>query len=347
MLTRFDAVPVGERLDVATAAATRRDLRPHAEAVAEARKLADMRSGRTDPKYQNLLWATLLTHIQHSRDVARLLKADCAMLAYDRDYDAAIESCRATLGAGRSIGDEPFMISQLVRMAIVGEALASTERVLNLGMASEAALARLQADLLGEMDQPLGLMGVRGERAMMHDMFGKLATGEVTLRDARRMSASQPSYGADWLASASSAFIRYNHGLVLKRMNEAVEIAKRPAHEQADLWHEWETRNSSADGLVTQIASSLSRGAVPAVSQYNFAFLRSRGLIAAMILVLAAERHRIAPRLVPRPDRGDRPEVPPARLPGPVLREAARLQARRRSPDGLLARVRPHRRRWP
>ena len=299
---------------MATAAATRRDLRPHAAAVVEARKLADMRAGRTDPKYEKRLWATLLPHVQATRDVARLHFADSALLAYDHEFDAAIESCRATLGAGRSIGDEPFLISQLVQIAIISQTLASTERVLNLGVASDEALARLQSDLLAELDQPRGLPGMRGERAMMDDVFGKLVTGEVTIRDARGMSPNGSTDAAEWLASASSAFIRYNHGLALNRMNEAVEIAKRPAHEQPILWDEWESRNTSTDSLVTKIASSLSREAVPAVSGSIIACLRSRAQIAAMILVIAAERHRVAHGEFP-----DRIEAIDSRFRPPVL----------------------------
>ena len=50
--------------------------------------------------------------------MARLLQADAAIRAHNGDLDGALDSCRAILGAGRSIGDEPFVISQLVRIAI-------------------------------------------------------------------------------------------------------------------------------------------------------------------------------------------------------------------------------------
>ena len=58
------------------------------------------------------------------------------------------------LSIGRSIGDEPFLISQLVRIAIGTVAMKSTRRVLGQGEPSDAALARLQALVLDELAQP-------------------------------------------------------------------------------------------------------------------------------------------------------------------------------------------------
>ena len=92
----------------------------------------------------------------------RLLVADAAIRAHDGDCDGALDSCRAILGTARSIGDEPFLISQLVRFAIDAVALKSVRRALGQGESSEAALARLQNLLTDELAQPLMLHRAEG-----------------------------------------------------------------------------------------------------------------------------------------------------------------------------------------
>ena len=294
ILARLSKVTAPDRLDDAMAAAIRRELRAIAPAIVEARKLAVMPRGRSDPNYKKLLWSTLLDHVQNSRSVARLMVADAALRAHDGDPDGALESCRACVNVGRSIGDEPFLISQLVRIAYANLALSAAERAVNQGEPCDDAMAKLQALLLDEADQPLALIGMRGERAMIDDIFSKLATGEVTFREIQGTAGSAPLSAPEFLASASGAFVRYNYGLAIGRMNEAVEIAKRPHHEQPALWDDWDKRAVPTDSVVAQLASSLSRETLPSVAAYNNALIRIRGQLLAMATLLAAERHRLA-----------------------------------------------------
>ena len=309
---RLDAIPASERLDDATAAEIRRELRPIGPAVIQARSLARGAMGRTDPKYQYLLWGTLLPHVQASRSVARLLQADSAIQAHDGAIDGALEDCRAILGVERSIGDEPFCISQLVRIAILNIGLSAAERALNQGTASDAALARLQTLILDEADNSASLIGLRGERAMVDDVFMKLATGEVTVKQMNGMGPNDPSTATEILTSMSTAFVRHNHALAMIRMNAAVEIAKRPIEAQPPLWEEWEKGAALADGLVAQLASNLSREAIPSIGHFSNACIRIRVQCSAMLVLIGAERHRLAhgrfpdridtidPRFVPR-----------------------------------------------
>jgi hypothetical protein len=294
VVDRLGEVAAWDRFDNALASDIRRELRRVAPAVAEARKLATMDRGRTDPAYAKLLWGTLLPHIQNTRSVAKLLQADAALRSHDGDPDGALESSRACLNAGRSVGDEPFMVSQLVRMACLGRAVAATDRALNQGEPSDDAMAKLQSLLLDEADQPLALTALRGERATIDSVFSQLAQGEATYRQAMGSGGIIADPAAEFLTSVSGAFVRYNHGLALARMNEAVEIAKLPAPEQPAFWDERERQPTASDNLVARIASSLSREAVLSLGSCNHAYLRSRSQLYAMAILLAAERHRRA-----------------------------------------------------
>src|SRR6185437_5465212 len=57
-------------------------------------------------------FATLLPHVQKAREVAYWLGLDARYAALAGQPDRGIKAARAQLVAGRSIGDEPFLISQ-------------------------------------------------------------------------------------------------------------------------------------------------------------------------------------------------------------------------------------------
>src|SRR5262249_25100913 len=141
---RLGATPDNIRLDDATVGTLRAELERHEEAVEVARTVANYRRGRHELELGPTLIDTPLPGTQAARTAGRLLAADAAVRAQDGDLDGALDSCRAILGVARSIGDEPFIISQLVRMAIRSVAVSSTRRVLAQGEASDKALTSLQ-----------------------------------------------------------------------------------------------------------------------------------------------------------------------------------------------------------
>src|SRR5262249_47878276 len=126
---------------------------------------------------------TSLRHAQDARVVARLLQLDALLRAEEGDVDGALESCRAILNVGRSLGDEPIVMSQLVRRAIGSYALHVVERVLAQGEPSDQALATIQGALADESGQiqALSLSAYRGDRAQLYELMGRLATGEVAI----------------------------------------------------------------------------------------------------------------------------------------------------------------------
>ncbi len=132
-----------------------------AESLQVARTLVRCNNGRFDPKLGPLLIDTPLPWILNVREVARLLAADCALRAHDKDLDGAFDSCRAMLNAARSIGDEPFLISQMTRLGTSKQAAKAARRVLGQGEASDLALASTQERLLDELEEPLIRFGLR------------------------------------------------------------------------------------------------------------------------------------------------------------------------------------------
>ncbi|MDB5351368.1 MAG: hypothetical protein JWN86_2615 [Planctomycetota bacterium] len=310
---RVEKLAPNVRLDNALDAAIRRELRSLKPALVRARALAGRDRGHTDLVVPRIVYATLLGHVQNTRQVMRLLEVDSALLAHDGDIDGALDSCRAILAVGRSIGDEPFLVSQLVRMNAAARAMGAAERAMAQGTASDAALARLQALLFDEADQPMLLWGMRGERAATDDVFSKLATGEITAKEIRGLIGNTPAMPIELAASVSGAFIRFNHGLALEMLNEAVEIAKKPMDEQVDLWAAWKSKSTPPTDVLPRFVGSLTFEVLPGVDSVALAYIRTRSMMHAMAATIAAERHRLAhgsfparlaeidPKFLPRP----------------------------------------------
>src|SRR5438105_3692037 len=115
-----------------------------AAALVRARQLVDVSNGLYAVAWSEDLVGTLMPHLEQARTMARLLNLDAVQRAQEGDADGALASCGAALNAGRSIGDEPTCISQLVRAACQVGAVSSLERALAQGEPSRAALEKLQ-----------------------------------------------------------------------------------------------------------------------------------------------------------------------------------------------------------
>ncbi len=320
---RIGDTPKNVRLDNETATVLRDDLNFHQAAVELARSVKNYARGRTEVVISPNPIETPLPHVQDARHLARLLVADSAVLAHDGDFDAALESCRSGIGVARSIGDEPFVISHLVRIAIVGVSVDAACRVLAQGEPSDAALARLQADLLTERDQPILLYGMRGERASMTEIIRKLANEEMPI--SALSSGGQPfdpTAPVPRIAPWGKLTFENQEAIELEWMNQAVSISRRPVFEQPPLWKDWEAEIERVHRLwYAPYTATLPLLLTPGLSAFATANLRYQTTLGAMSILLAAERHRQKtgqwPRSVAEIDKAILPEPTPR----PLLRQ--------------------------
>jgi hypothetical protein len=291
---RLGATADNGRLDDATAAALRGELETYDEAISIARTVADYRRGRHELELGPTLIDTPLPETQASRSVARLLAADAAIRVHDGDLDGALDSCRAILGTGRSIGDEPFLISQLVRVAIGSVAMKSARRVLGQGEPSDAALARFQSLILDELTQPLLFYGLRGERATLTELIRRLGTGEVPIS---ALSEGRPPWDPSGprgtIAPWGKLWFDHQRAVALEWMNDAVAIARRPIVEHPALWDAWQANvdrvKQNRLGIYTATLPLL---LMSALSSSSWAHSRYHCELGATAILLAAERHR-------------------------------------------------------
>lgn len=277
--------------------------------LARARDLEKIQAGRYEITLGRNPLALLLPHIQDARTVAMLLQFDALARAAAGDIDGALGSARAILGVARSIGDEPLAISQLVRMAITNVATDVIERSLARGQASDAALAATQAALAAEAAQPLALFGLRGERAVTYDVMDKLASGTIKLGELTGQGLKLPPGLGDAIPDA-----RGDQAIALHLMNLAVEIAKKPPHEQPALWERWD-RDIPASLPADRERHPLVYLLMPVGGSLSDSYLRTRALLRSAETMVGLERVRRARGHWPKPGESLAPafkDAPPA-----------------------------------
>jgi hypothetical protein len=278
------------RLDEERAGLLAREMAGLAPSLARARRLAQMPHGRHHLTMATNPIETLLEDQQKTRRIASLLRYDALHRAEKGDLRGALESCRAGVNAGRSLGDEPFVISQFIRIACLAVAFDMVERVLAQGEATEADLAALQKLLEEEEKHPTLLVAVRGERAVLDDLFTKLGDGTLTMESLTR-SGVIPSSDAGLimrLVVFSPGRVRRDHVLTLELMNQGVDIARLPAHEQG----------AASDRMMPQVRSLpiqavLTRLLIPATTRTVEATRRKTAQVRSLMTLVAVERYRL------------------------------------------------------
>ncbi len=281
-----DRVPTA-RLDAEQAALLEKELAGRAAALAEARKLADLPHGRHRLVIAEEPVNTLLNDQQNTRQVATLLAYDALLRAHKQDVGGALTSCRAGLNAARSLGDEPFIISQLIRIACIAVACDKVERALAQGEAGEADLLAVQDLLAREERHPTLLVALRGERALLNEQFDRLRDGKVKLNHLLGPGGGE----ADWktrLFGLSKQTIRREQGRTLELMTRLVEAARLPEHEQREALDQVE-----ADLHALPREAFLTRLVVPAVSKAGEACRRKKAQVRCLMVLLAVERYRL------------------------------------------------------
>jgi hypothetical protein len=282
-------VAAPELLSPADYARLQGELAPLAGIIAEARKLAEMPYGRFPITFARNPIETLLPDLQESRRLATLLAYDVRRLAQAQDMKGALHSCRAGLNVARAVGDEPILVSQLVRIACASVACQSAERALGQGEPDPADLEALQQALEAEEDFNGLLAALRGERASFHQLLLLIGDGELDVAKAFQ-SMGDGGWPVDRFLPAKTRYdARAEHPDFLALLNECIETAKKPFHEQVadDRAFEAKVRDRVRTHRITRLL-------LPAVGKVSEAFRREYANLRCLTVLLAAERFRRA-----------------------------------------------------
>lgn len=293
----YDAMsktPPQIQLDKATVDTLREELNRVKDALVLARSVVDYPKGRHEVEFDRTMIDAKLQETKETRHVARLLAADAGLQSYDGDADGAIDSCRAMLCVARSVGDDPLMISQLLRIAIGGVTLDSTRRALAQGEPSDQSLAHLQELILDELSQPILLHGLRAERATSSELIRRVSIGEVSIRELSDdtppgTERETPGTIAPW----GRLWFDHQRAVLIERMNAAVAIARRPSTERPALWVSWDAELKRIRRSQIEVwAAMYPLLMLSATDAFSTATSKYETELAATAILLAAERHR-------------------------------------------------------
>lgn len=272
--------------DIADAACTRYECR---DVITVARRLRNLTApGGVRLTISPDVIGTLLPHVQNVREVAALLQLDALAAALEDDPNQAVESAHAGLNARHAIGDEPFLISQLVRTATDAIAARTAEWVLAWGEPT-AGLAELQAAFAEEAEVPRFLIGIRGERAMANRLFENMSNGTVKPGPLIAALGSRPNNGffaTPLLALQYRAYGVGDHARSLELLTEMIDAAKGPPHELRRRLNRVEIPPP------TDVRYLLTRLLIPACEKIGDSDLRIKAQLRCAAVGIACERFR-------------------------------------------------------
>jgi hypothetical protein len=272
--------------------------------VAEARRLADLPFGRYPLDWQTDLILPPMPHLDEARVVISVLEYDALLRAQDRDAAGALHTNRAIFNVSRSIGDEPTLISGLVRIALHARAIVSLQRTLAQGEPPPDDLARFQALLDTNAAEPVLTNAMRGERALLDRALRAARDGTgPSIRDhVKRLGFLRPAWSTGWKwADDRLEGFRFQlplerlpdeHAAVLTFLTEVIAISKRPVHEHGVLIAALQTTLPQRPFLTNAFA--------PGVAKVFDAHRKVHAQTLTAVAALAAERFRHAHGRWPR-----------------------------------------------
>jgi hypothetical protein len=203
---------------------------------------------------------------------------DTLLRAQKNDADGALDSCRGIINTARSIGDEPALISALVRIALRALGTNCLERSLAQGEPGDDSMRRLQSLLEDEEKVPLLLIGMRGERATFDRLMERLQSGEMSVKQL------QGIWGGGEEMILVSGSLKGQRANILEITTESVEAAKLPVERQ-------EAEFKRIDKSIA-FKPLITRMLIPFGVKIEQAYWRSQAQLRTAIVALAVERYR-------------------------------------------------------
>jgi ABC-type transport system involved in multi-copper enzyme maturation permease subunit len=288
LASKLDELPPQVRLSPDQWRGVTDDLEDVEEALGQVGPLADMPQGRYAIKWSRDFIGTLLPHMDAQWVAGQLLWHDLLLRAEEGDPDGALADCRRLLNVGRSIGDEPLVASQSVRMRAARSTVRALQRVLAQGEPSDAALADLQRRLAEEEAHPGLLIGAHGERAVL-DGFVALVQAEKIPWQATVRWVDPPDRdekdALEWLVfSLTPGADKESRAALLRHQAEFIEAARLPAEEQEAAF--------ARLGAKQQAMPLLARRLAMHADKVSERFRQGRAELRCAVAALAAERFR-------------------------------------------------------
>ena len=288
--SRLKLPPRGQRLDPPQLQEASRLVEENQESLELFRRAASMPKSRYPVDSSQGHFASL-DHLTPLKGGVQLLQLESLLHAQQGRGREAAESVLVMLGAGRSLAQEPLLISQLIRVSMDQIAVHSAERALNLSVVAELQLAALQAAFAAAETPDLSTRGLIGERAITATLMNspKQITPPPGDSEAAEAVLSMGK-GVGSSFARLTGFFQRDLGFFLDAMETNIAIAKMPDPQKF-------LARTNVDSLPLQarrgyyVMSSL---LLPALSNAFKRDVEHRGRLRAAQVAMAVERYRLA-----------------------------------------------------
>lgn len=234
--------------------------------------------------WQRGVWA-ILPHLSPLRSLASLVAADAMLKARDGDVSGAFRSVQLGFRMSESMKEEPFLIGQLVRIAMVCQASRSLRAVLRYGDVDETD-ARSLFDSLSQMNLTPGyVQALKAERVIGIWAFDTMRTRPELLMSA---FSSEPQSKSEAVAVrllgsyAWRPMLYADQLLYLDRLQKCIDDAARP-------YRETHARAAKLDALDMPTFAIISRMITPAFSRAGMRRDDAQAEIHGSMVVMALE----------------------------------------------------------
>jgi len=282
---KLDELPPAIRADAKMVKELRLDVAPIAPVLPEARKLLDCPSGRFAIPFPRPFRDEQCPHLREARSLADALFHETRLLMAEGKITEALTWCRVMLHDAETCLDEAF-ISLLVRIAIQSMAIHRIEQALALGETDAETLRGIHEALRRADATDHVTLALRGERALLHQLFLDLADGSLT-------PANFDWYTAEKMEDCFSGNeIRRSHAYILPKLTALIDAARLPD----------EKRYQALDTLRKEHKAAEERDEIPCLAKLFLPAIpvcattdrAHRSHLHCAIVAIAAERFRVA-----------------------------------------------------
>jgi hypothetical protein len=307
----------GEPLEAASRQAAEAWLAAEAPHLQAAREALQMPYCRFPINYSEGFTARL-PHLSALKREAQFFLLEAAVCTDRNEPDKALTALENVARAGHPLADEPFLISQLVRLACLGLSLNGAERLLSRQVLTPAQLAQLTRLLDSLQTTGAVRRSYIGERATAVNIFAlpakaqAQAMAEVGTSGSDESQAQQTGMRAGMGLMTAVGLAGADHRLMLETFDKVLQLAEDDsAAALLETEHAFDQAAVQARRFPPKIFSGM---LLPALERGRTKFAAVEARRRAGLAAVAIERYRLA-------HQGNLPESLPQLVPAllPVL----------------------------
>ncbi len=237
-------LPRGQAWPEDILAATRAYVTNNAEAfTGMAEILNPTRTAGRNPLNVAQGFSLLLPHLSEFKGLTQGLAAKAGLAAQEKQPREAVEAVRAQLAIARSLDSEPYVISQLVRIALDTLACTTIEHVVNRIELDDASLARLQQEFETRSELKPMVLGLVGEFCTARDALSDSANSATLLATPTPAGGPAPTGPSGQMGLyAALGFLRQDQAAYIEMMTDLIDIARLDPWKQVEPLQHWNQR---------------------------------------------------------------------------------------------------------